>query len=236
MTIVLGGSRAVPILHEDRLRQMASRSDLSDRRDRGHGGGRNAANVNFGGDLAVGVLLGAVARDVAGLAALVAGLAGRIQGSAVGRGAIARDVAELPAGITLHGLRLAVASKVIGSSALVAGGRARTTSEATSSAKGAGVAAAAAHGGSTAHGRTNRVGASTLEIALGREIKRERVGWGTTNRKVAGLSAVVAPSAGASAAQAQRRAVSLDVPKSLAVVALLGFGSARERATVRLMS
>jgi len=53
---------------------------------------------------------------------------------------------------------------------------------------------------------------------------------------VAGLAAVVATPAGAGAAQAQRRAISLDVAKTLAVVALLGFGRARERAAIRLVA
>lgn len=71
-----------------------------------------------------GVLLRAVAGDVARLAAAVARLAGRVEGSAARSRAVARDVAELAASVALHGLSLAVASKVVGASALVARRRA----------------------------------------------------------------------------------------------------------------
>ena len=57
-----------------------------------------------------------------------------------------------------------------------------------------------------------------------------------TYSQVAGLAAVVATPAGAGAAQAQRRAISLDVAKTLAVVTLLGLGRAGERATIRLVA
>lgn len=57
-----------------------------------------------------------------------------------------------------------------------------------------------------------------------------------TYSQVAGLAAVVATPAGAGAAQAQRRAISLDVAKTLAVVALLSLGRARERAAIRLVA
>jgi len=85
-----------------------------------------AAQVDIGQQLA---LLGAVARYVARLAALVARLAGRVEGPAVGGGAVARDVAELAAGIALHRLRLAVASKVVWPAALVARGRTSAAAE-----------------------------------------------------------------------------------------------------------
>lgn len=55
-------------------------------------------------------------------------------------------------------------------------------------------------------------------------------------RKVAGLSAIVASAAGRGAAQSQRRAVSLNVPETLAVVALLGLRRARQRAAIGLMA
>lgn len=50
--------------------------------------------------------------------------------------------------------------------------------------------------------------------------------------KVTGLAAVVAAAAGASAAQTESRAVSLDVAQTLAVVALLSLGGTGERAAV----
>lgn len=53
---------------------------------------------------------------------------------------------------------------------------------------------------------------------------------------MAGLTAVVAATAGGSAAQTESRAVGLDVAQSLAVVALLGLGRARKRAAVGLVA
>lgn len=103
---------------------------------------------------------------------------------------------QLAAGIALHGLGLAVAGKVVGSTTLVAGCRASAASEAateTSSVPSSGSTSAATH---------SRVGAVA--------------------GKVAGDTAAVAASACAGSAQAQSWAVSLDVPKTLAVVALLG--------------
>lgn len=103
---------------------------LSDRRDWSNrrGGDRlGAVDVDLGLNLTVGASpLGAVTRDVAGLAALVAGLAGRVKGTTVGSRAVARDVAELAASIALHRLRLAVASEVVRTAALVARRRAGT--------------------------------------------------------------------------------------------------------------
>lgn len=78
---------------------------------------------DLGTDLAIRVvLLGAIARDVAGLAALVAGLAGGVERAAVGGGAVTRDVTQLAASIALHGLGLAVTGEVVGATALVASG------------------------------------------------------------------------------------------------------------------
>lgn len=51
-----------------------------------------------------------------------------------------------------------------------------------------------------------------------------------------GLSAVVAAATGASAAQTQGRAVSLNMAKSLAVIALLSLGGTGQRATVGLVA
>lgn len=53
---------------------------------------------------------------------------------------------------------------------------------------------------------------------------------------MAGLATVVAAAAGSGAAQAEGRAVSLDVAQSLAVIALLGLGGTGERAAVGLMA
>lgn len=163
-------------------------------------------------DLAVGVgLVGAVARDVAGLAALVAGLAGSVEGTAVGSSAIAGDVTELAAGVALHGLSLAVAGKVVRATALVAGSGASTASKATTSE----TAEAATANGSTAGDASGRVGASA--------------------HVVTGLAAVVAAAGRTGTADAEGRAVSLDVAETLAVVALLGLGATRKRAFAGLV-
>lgn len=52
---------------------------------------------------------------------------------------------------------------------------------------------------------------------------------------VAELLAVVATTSGTSAADTESRAVSLDMSETLAVIALLGLGSAWERAFARLV-
>lgn len=151
---------------------------------------------------------------MASLAALVAGLAGSVQGAAVGSSAISGDVAELAASIALHGLSLAVASEVVGATALVACSRTRAVGEASTT-----IAAdetTTAHGSTTAHTRIAGVGASTSQMA--------------------GLAAVVASATGGSAAQAESRAVGLDMAQSLAVVALLRLSRARERAAVGLVA
>lgn len=110
-------------------------------------------------DFALSLLLGAVAGDVASLTALVASLASSVERAAVGRGAVARDVSKLAAGVALHGLSLAVASEVVGATALVASRRARAAGEATAAVTTS--KSATAHRSTATHG-TNGVGASTL--------------------------------------------------------------------------
>ena len=68
---------------------------------------------------------------MAGLGALVADLTGGAEGTTVGRGAVTRDVAELAAGVALHGLSLAVTCEVVGTTALVAGCGAGVAAEST---------------------------------------------------------------------------------------------------------
>lgn len=80
------------------------------------------------------VLLVALAGDVASLAAAVASLAGSVERASVGSSALAGDVAKLTTSIALHGLSLAIASEVVGATALVACSRTRTTSETTAEA------------------------------------------------------------------------------------------------------
>lgn len=172
---------------------------------------------------------------MAGLTALVASLASGVEGTAVGGGAVAGDVAELAAGVALHGLSLAITGKVVGATALVAGGGTRAAGEA---ATGEAAVTATAHGGTTAHGtRADRVGAGTLEHVSTQEYGVcSRGAEAQTYSKMAGLAAVVAAAAGGVAGEAQSRAVGLDVAKTLAVVALLGLGGARKRAAVGLVA
>ena len=104
---------------------------------------------------------------------------------------------ELAAGVALHGLGLAIAGEVVRSTALVAGGRASAASEAAPEASipSTGTASSTANSGA----------------------------WGgAVTSKMTCLAAAVAASAGAGSAQAQSRAVRLDVSEALAVVALLG--------------
>lgn len=155
-------------------------------------------------------LLGAVTRNVAGLATLIAGLTSSVERATVGRGAVAGNVAKLSAGVALHGLCLAVPSKVVGSTALVAGGRTGASSK-TSTPKAAAIS-------STADWRTPG--------------NADR-GWvGACASQVTGLTAVVATAAGTGTSEAQSRTVGLNVAKSLAVIALLGLSRTREGALV----
>jgi len=113
-------------------------------------------------------------------------------------------VAELAAGIALHGLGLAVARKVVGTTALVAGGRARATT------KSAAAAAVATEAATHRRSATAHVDAGSVLAGPG---------------QVTGLAAVVAAAVGGTGTgQAEGRAVSLDVAEALAVVALLGVG------------
>ena len=183
--------------------------DLGDR----HLGGA----VDVGAGVVVGlVLLRAVARDVAGLAALVAGLAGGVERAAVGGGAVTRDVTQLAAGVALHGLSLAVTGEVVGAAALVASGGARATGDEATAAAVAAVAATGHHGDAAAE-------ASSVGSLAGAS-------------QMAGLATVVAAAAGGGTGQTQGRAVRLDVAEALAVVALLGIGRAGQGAAVGLVA
>lgn len=106
---------------------------------------------------------------------------------------------QLAASIAFHGLRLAVTGEVVWSTALVASGRASgTTSKAAPKAASTSVPAARRAASSTAHS------------------------WvGAIASKMTTETTAVATPASASSAQAQSWAVGLDVPETLAVVALL---------------
>jgi hypothetical protein len=68
---------------------------------------------------------------VAGLGALVADLAGGAEGPTVGGSAVPGDVAQLAAGVALHGLGLAVTGEVVGTTTLVAHGSAGEATKVT---------------------------------------------------------------------------------------------------------
>jgi hypothetical protein len=89
------------------------------------------------------------------LSAAVASLSGGAQRTSVRSSAVSADVAELSAGVALHGLSLAVTGVVVGSAALVAGGgsgtsESSTTSESESSAAHRRSSAESASGGAVA--------------------------------------------------------------------------------------
>ena len=145
---------------------------LSDRRN-GVDGRSSGAQIDLGvadianvpdvpdvANLAVGCLLRAITGDMASLTALVAGLASSVERAAVGGGAIPRNMSKLAAGIALHGLSLAVPSKVVGATALVAGGRARAAGKTTTSI--ATKATTADRGSTPTKTNTGRVGAGAL--------------------------------------------------------------------------
>jgi hypothetical protein len=79
--------------------------------------------------------LSAVPADVASLATPVAGLASSVERAAVWGRAVTGNVTELAASVALHGLSLAVASEVVGATALVAAGSAATSETATATSK-----------------------------------------------------------------------------------------------------
>jgi len=108
---------------------------------------------------------------------------------------------------------LAITSIVVGSTALVAGGRARTSCKTSSEATGK---ASAGDPGAATYSSSSRVRAGASKMAR--------------------LATGVAAAAGTGAAQTKGRTVSLHMTEALAVVALLGLGGARVRAAVRLMA
>ena len=114
-------------------------------------------------ELPVDILLRAVARDVAGLATLIAGLAGGVQGPAVGSGAVAGDVTQFTTSIAFHSLGLAVPSKMVRPAALVARSRAGPAGE---SAAAAVAVAVGGTGDRAATTKTDSSGgrASTLQV------------------------------------------------------------------------
>ena len=155
--------------------------------------------------------LRAVTGDVASLAALVAGLACSVERAAIWCGAVTADVAELAACEALQCLSLAIPSKVVALTALVAGGWARallessTWSESTLE--------------STARGECSATNSWCCAAVTG------EMAWETTG---------VATTSGSS--KAKGWAVGLDVSNARARVALLCLSGAWERAAVRFVS
>ena len=169
--------------------------------------------------LAVDLGLRALARDVARLAAAVARLSGSVQGSSVRRSTVAGDVAELATGVTLHGLSLAVTSKVVGPTTLVAGGWTSTTSESTTGE--AAEAPTRRTSGTATETRTwAGIGTSTLDTWSER-IQFAACLLDSTYCKVTDHAARVAAAVCCATAQAESGTVSLHVSETLAMVALL---------------
>ncbi len=123
------------------------------------------------------------------LTTLVAGFASSVEGTAVGGGAVSGDVTKLAAGVALHGLCLAIAGEVVGATTLVAGGWSGTTGK-TSTA------------GETSVAATRDGPAST---------KTDTSGVRASSGQVTGLATVVAASISSGTAQAQSRAIGLDM-------------------------
>ncbi|KFY35667.1 hypothetical protein V494_05707 [Pseudogymnoascus sp. VKM F-4513 (FW-928)] len=166
--------------------------------------------------------LRAVARDMAGLATLVTGLACSVERTAVWCGAVTADVAELAAGETLQCLSLAVSGKVVALTALVAGGWARALEGSSAWGKSA-LESAARSESTTANARNHSRSHST------------NTRWcAAVASKMAWEAARVAATRGSS--KAEGWAVSLYVSNTGARVALLRLGGAREWAAVRLVS
>lgn len=130
-----------------------SRDDGSDLDGDGFGvrdGSRSRVGLAVDGSDAGGVNgLSAVAADVASLTAPVAGLASSVERATVRGRAVTGDVTKLAASVALHGLSLAVASKVVGATALVAAGSTATgeTTAAASEATAEGSASTTANRG-----------------------------------------------------------------------------------------
>ncbi|OTA70746.1 hypothetical protein K449DRAFT_18440 [Hypoxylon sp. EC38] len=139
---------------------------------------RSSGNLDLGRDIAIGVLLRTVTRDVTSFATLIAGLASSVQGATVRCRAVSGNVAELPTGVALHSLSLAVTRKVVRTTTLVAGSRSRATSETASAET---TVSTTADGPTSSHSNTGWVGAGSGQVT--------------------GLSAVIAATVATSTAQ-----------------------------------
>ena len=124
----------VGLLHNQSSRDRG-RNNVSSGID-GSRGGSGSVGGGCRCRLAVDLVLALVAfaGNMASLATAVASLAGGVERASVRSSALARDMTQFSASITLHGLGLTVASKVVRTTALVASSRTRATSETTAEA------------------------------------------------------------------------------------------------------
>ena len=136
------------------------RAHVHSRDDRrcGSGGARcSCYDSRVRSGIAVHRALGTVSANVPSLSAAVAGLASRIQGTAIGRGAVTRNVAQLAASVALLRLGLAVTGEVVRPAALVAHRGAVVACEAAAHAK-----ARSSYGPAPSHAGDARGGAVAL--------------------------------------------------------------------------
>lgn len=147
---------------------------------------------------------------MAGLAALVAGLASSVERAAIWSGTVTADVAELAACEALQGLGLAVSGEVVALTALVAGGWARALESSTWS-------------------------KASLESATRSENTTANSWWRSAVAGEMALETTGVAAAGGSG-EAKGWAVGLDMSNTRARVALLGLGGAWERAAVGLVA
>lgn len=169
--------------------------------------------------VAVDLGLGAVTGDVTSLATAVAGIASSVEWAAVGSGAVTGDVTQFSTGVAFHSLSLTISCEVVWSTALVAGGRTRATSKGAPSTKST----------KSTKSTAGRATSSSSHAS-------SRAGVRAVTGQMSGQATTIASSAGTSSAEAQSRAISLNVSEALTVIALLRFGSARMRASIGLVA
>jgi len=167
-----------------------------------------AVNIHYSGWSSLG--LWAVAGDVTGLTALIAGLASSVERSTIWSGAVTADVAELAACEALQGLSLAVSGEMVALTALVAGCWAWALESSTWS-------------------------KASLESATRSESTTSNSWWCSAVAGEMALETTGVAAAGGSG-KAEGWAVGLDVSNAGARIALLGLGGAWERAAVRFVS
>jgi len=161
--------------------------------------------------------LRAITRDMAGFAASVTCLPSSAQRAPIRSLAIPTDMAQLPTGITLHGLRLTITSIMVRATAFIACRRAWVYGKYTPAHKSAGISTTGGVSTSSPSNSTHLLRASPCQMS----------------RIPAGVATA---SNSAASRESQCRAVCLNVSKALAMVALFGFGSSRVRASIGFVS